>query len=104
MLLKSTSLKWIGLFIVVLLMIFCMWASVIFGYTDTSWQLAIDAFKNNNGSNEHLIIQTVRLPRALIVAAAGASLAIAGALMQTLTKIHWRSPSFLGLMPEPDLQ
>ena len=42
------------------------------------WQTAIDAFTNYNGSNEHIIIQTVRLPRALIAAAVGASLAIAG--------------------------
>lgn len=97
MLLKSTSLKWIGLFIAVLLMLLCMCASVIFGYTDTSWQMAIDAFKNNNGSNEHLIIQTVRLPRALIAATVGASLAIAGALMQTLTKNPLAEPGLFGI-------
>ncbi|MED1467277.1 iron ABC transporter permease [Bacillus salipaludis] len=97
MLLKSASLKWNGLFMAVLLMLFCMCASVILGYTDTSWQTAIDALKNNNGSNEHLIIQTVRLPRALIAAAVGASLAIAGALMQTLTKNSLAEPGLFGI-------
>ncbi|AZU60539.1 FecCD family ABC transporter permease [Neobacillus mesonae] len=97
MLLKSTSLKWLGLLIAVLLMLLFMCASVIFGYTDTNWQMAIDAFKNNNGSNEHLIIQTVRLPRALIASAVGASLSIAGVLMQTLTKNPLAEPGIFGI-------
>ncbi|OIK09961.1 iron ABC transporter permease [Bacillus sp. MUM 13] len=97
MLLKSTSSKGIGLFFAVLLMLCCMCASVISGYTDTSWQTAIDSFKNNNGSNEHLIIQTVRLPRALIASAVGASLAIAGTLMQTLTKNPLAEPGLFGI-------
>ena len=68
-----------------------------FGYTNTSWKLALDAFFHFNGSNEHIIIQNVRLPRALIAASVGASLAIAGCLMQTLTKNPLASPDFIGL-------
>ena len=71
--------------------------SIIFGYTNTSWKLALDAFFHFNGSNEHIIIQNVRLPRALIAASVGASLAIAGCLMQTLTKNPLASPDFIGL-------
>lgn len=97
MLLKNTSLKWIGLFIAVLLMLVFMCASVIFGYTDTSWKMAIDALNHNNGSNEHIIIQTVRLPRALIASVVGASLAIAGTLMQTLTKNPLAEPGLFGI-------
>ena len=97
MLLKSTFSKWIGLIFVILLMICFICASIIYGYTDTSWQTAIDAFTNNNGSNEHIIIQTVRLPRALIASAVGASLAIAGVLMQTLTKNPLASPGIFGI-------
>ncbi|MEW8985565.1 MAG: iron ABC transporter permease, partial [Bacillus sp. (in: firmicutes)] len=69
----------------------------VYGYTDTSWKMAWEAFQNNNGSNEHLVIETVRLPRALIAAAVGSSLAIAGALMQTLTKNPLASPSIFGI-------
>jgi len=97
MLLKNTSLKWIGIIIAVLVMLLLMCASVIFGYTDTSWRTAIDAFTHYNGSNEHIIIQTVRLPRALIASAVGASLAIAGVLMQTLTKNPLASPGIFGI-------
>lgn len=97
MFLKSTFTKWIGLITAILLLLCFICASIIYGYTDTSWQTAIDAFTNNNGSNEHIIIQTVRLPRALIASAVGASLAIAGVLMQTLTKNPLASPGIFGI-------
>lgn len=94
---KNTYLKWTVLLSAFVLMLLLMWASIIYGYTKTSWQTAIDAFIHNDGSNEHIIIETVRLPRALIAAAVGASLAIAGVLMQTLTKNPLASPSIFGI-------
>lgn len=97
MLLKNTPLKWLGLITAILLMLLLMCASVIFGYTDTSWRTAIESYTNYNGSNEHIIIQTVRFPRALIASAVGASLAIAGVLMQTLTKNPLASPGIFGI-------
>ncbi|MFK9090059.1 FecCD family ABC transporter permease [Bacillus salipaludis] len=97
MLLKNIPLKLLGLISAVIIMLMLMCASVIFGYTDTSWRTAIDSFTNYNGSNEHIIIQTVRLPRALIASAVGASLAIAGVLMQTLTKNPLASPGIFGI-------
>ncbi|WML59182.1 iron ABC transporter permease [Neobacillus sp. PS2-9] len=97
MLLKSTPLKWLGLITAILLMLLLMCASVIYGYTDTSWRTAIESYTSYNGSNEHIIIQTVRFPRALIASAVGASLAIAGVLMQTLTKNPLASPGIFGI-------
>ena len=97
MLLKTNRAKWIGLFVGIIAVVICIWGSIIFGYTNTSWKLALDAFFHFNGSNEHIIIQNVRLPRALIAASVGASLAIAGCLMQTLTKNPLASPDFIGL-------
>lgn len=49
------------------------------------------------GTNEHIIIQSVRLPRALIAAAVGASLAIAGVLLQSLTKNPLAAPEIFGI-------
>lgn len=97
MLLRRTSIKWLGLLAAILLMLCFMCASVVFGYTDTSLRTAIDSFIHFNGSNEHIIIQTVRIPRALIAAAVGASLAIAGVLMQTLTRNPLASPGIFGI-------
>jgi iron complex transport system permease protein len=59
--------------------------------------MAVEAYTNFNGSNEHIIIQTVRVPRALIAAAVGSSLAIAGAIMQALTKNPLASPGIFGV-------
>jgi iron complex transport system permease protein len=95
--LATNQKKSIGLFILCLLLITTIWMSIIYGYTDTSWKIAIEAFMNNNSSNAHIIIETVRLPRALIAAAVGASLAMAGALMQALTKNPLASPGIFGI-------
>lgn len=97
MLLKNNSHRVIGLFLAILLLLLLMCASIVYGYTDTTWKMVLDAFRNNNGSTEHLVIETVRLPRALIAAAVGSSLAIAGAMMQTLTKNPLASPGIFGV-------
>ncbi|WP_079507031.1 FecCD family ABC transporter permease [Mesobacillus jeotgali] len=97
MLVKTNGQRWIGLMAAILLILFLISASIVYGYTDTSWDTAFAAFTNYDGSNEHIIIQSVRLPRALIAAAVGASLAIAGVLMQTLTKNPLASPGIFGV-------
>jgi iron complex transport system permease protein len=72
--------------------------SIIFGITDiplsSIWQSFIHY---NHSSQEHLIIATVRVPRALIASVAGASLAIAGAMMQVITRNPIASPSLFGV-------
>lgn len=97
MLLKNNGQKLIGLLIALLLLLLLICASIVYGYTNTTWSMAWDAFQNNNGSNEHLVIETVRLPRAFIAVAVGSSLAIAGVLMQTLTKNPLASPDIFGV-------
>ncbi|MDM5228576.1 iron ABC transporter permease [Cytobacillus sp. NJ13] len=97
MLLKTNSLRWAGLFAAILLLLILMSFSIVYGYTDTTWKMAIDAFTKFDGTNEHIIIQSVRLPRALIAAAVGASLAIAGVLLQTLTKNPLAAPEIFGI-------
>ncbi|WP_077214674.1 FecCD family ABC transporter permease [Bacillus dakarensis] len=97
MLLKNNGQKVLGLIIAIILLLLFICASIIYGYTDTTWKMALNAFQHNNGSNEHLVITTVRLPRALIAAAVGCSLAIAGVLMQTLTKNPLASPDIFGV-------
>jgi iron complex transport system permease protein len=74
-----------------------MIGSVILGFTDISWQLVVESFRSFNGSNEHIIIRENRIPRALIGAAVGASLALAGALMQAITRNPLASPSLFGV-------
>lgn len=57
---------------------------------------ALSSFDNSNF--DHMIIHNIRLPRALIAIAVGASLSVAGAIMQGVTRNPLASPSVLGLL------
>jgi len=72
-------------------------ASVLFGLRNFGISDVWEAYARFDGSNEHLILRTARVPRALIAAAVGASLAVAGAIMQVVTKNPLASPSVLGI-------
>ncbi|MED4925061.1 iron ABC transporter permease [Anoxybacillus geothermalis] len=89
--------KMVGLIGLLIVLLAAMWMSIVCGYTDTSWRQAVAALIDNDGSNAHLVVATVRLPRALIAAAVGASLAMAGALMQALTRNPLASPGIFGI-------
>lgn len=61
-------------------------------------QTAIEAFVHYDASStEHIIITTTRLSRAVIACVIGAGLAIAGALMQALTRNPLASPDIFGI-------
>lgn len=97
MIFNNNFSKSVALIIGTLLLVICMGISIVYGYADTSIQITIESFTNFNHSNEHIIIQNVRIPRALIATCVGASLAITGVLMQTLTKNPLASPGILGI-------
>lgn len=94
---KNNLVRTLGIIIGILIVLLLMWCSVIFGLTNITPKMVIDSFTNFNGSNEHIIIQDTRIPRALIAAAVGASLAVAGAIMQGLTRNPLASPSIFGI-------
>ncbi|MBD8025975.1 iron ABC transporter permease [Ureibacillus sp. Re31] len=94
--LHSKNGKVAGLVLGVILLLIVNFLSLVLGYTDLTIHTVIDAFTQFDGSNEHIIIQDVRLPRALIGTVVGASLAIAGALLQALTRNPLASPDILG--------
>ncbi|WP_019639637.1 FecCD family ABC transporter permease [Paenibacillus fonticola] len=74
-----------------------MIASIAFGVTDIPLGTVWESLTQFNGSNEHLVIRTTRIPRALIAASVGACLAVAGAVMQVMTRNPIASPSTLGV-------
>lgn len=87
-----------GLPLCVGLLLVAMLASIAFGAADikpdTVWA-AITSFDPTD--TNHLIIQTLRLPRALTAALVGAALAAAGAIMQGLTRNPLADPGLLGI-------
>jgi iron complex transport system permease protein len=87
----------VGLGLGTLLLLVCLLSSVLLGAADiapgTVWQ-AIFQF---DGSTEHLVIRTVRLPRAILAVVVGAALAVAGAITQGLTRNPLAAPDILGI-------
>ncbi|MEK1831645.1 iron chelate uptake ABC transporter family permease subunit [Priestia megaterium] len=74
-----------------------MFLSISIGSIHISFGTIKQAILNFDGSKEQSIIQTVRLPRLLVTAFVGANLAVAGALMQALTRNPLASPGIFGI-------
>jgi len=79
------------------LLFLCFLASIAYGTKQIPFGSVFSSFVSYNGSEEHVIIQTVRLPRAAIALAVGACLGVSGAIMQTLTRNPLASPDLLGI-------
>ncbi|MFC7687548.1 FecCD family ABC transporter permease [Ureibacillus sp. GCM10028918] len=93
----SNFLKVTLLFLSSITMLIGIVLSITYGYANTNLHTTWEAFFHYNESNEHLIILEHRLPRALIATFVGASLAVAGALLQTMTRNPLASPGILGI-------
>ncbi|MFP4009681.1 MAG: iron chelate uptake ABC transporter family permease subunit, partial [Spirulinaceae cyanobacterium] len=72
-------------------------ASLAVGVTDIPLREIWQALVAFNGSTEHWIARSIRLPRSLIAVFVGASLAVSGAIMQGLTRNPIASPTLLGV-------
>lgn len=72
--------------------------SVAFGAAKVDTRTVIDAIFSYDATNTaHLIIQTLRLPRALVAVLVGAALGVTGAMMQGLTRNPLADPGLLGI-------
>lgn len=95
---KRRSSSRLMMFIIALIIfIFGLGLNLSVGASDIS---IIDSLKYLfvwDGSKEQLIISTLRLPRTLIGVFVGASLAVAGALMQAMTRNPLASPQIFGV-------
>ncbi len=89
--------KWLGLPLGLGLLLVCLALSITLGAADISVRTVYAALFQFDESFDHLIIRTVRLPRVLAGAIVGAALAVAGAIMQGLTRNPLASPSILGV-------
>lgn len=87
----------ISLAIVLSIILFFFYLSVKIGAVSYSVSSIIQLLFSDEASKESIILKDVRLPRAVITALIGANLAVAGALMQILTKNPLASPSVFGI-------
>lgn len=86
-----------GLLLCVALLIICLLWSITLGAANISTETVYAALFAFDGSFDHLIITTVRLPRVLAGAAVGAALAVAGGIMQGLTRNPLADSGLLGI-------
>ena len=87
-----------GLAVVIMLLgIAVIWSCSV-GAREVDQQTIIDAiFEYDDTNFDHLVIRLVRLPRVVAGIMVGASLGVAGAVMQGLTRNPLASPSILGV-------
>lgn len=95
--LSSLTLPVGGLILAITALLVCLIFSVSFGATDIPLFHILSAFTQFDGSREHLIIQTVRLPRSIIAMMVGTAMATAGAIMQGITRNPLADPGILGV-------
>lgn len=73
-------------------------SSLVFGHIPVSLDmLTASLIDYDPGSLEHLVVRTERFSRTITALIVGAGLAIAGVLMQTLTRNPLASPGILGI-------
>ncbi|MQA86695.1 MAG: iron chelate uptake ABC transporter family permease subunit [Streptosporangiales bacterium] len=72
-------------------------ASISLGTVFIAPETIVAAFTSFDGSDQQVIVLTVRLPRAMIAAAVGATLGMAGAVMQAVSRNPLAEPGILGI-------
>ncbi|BAZ37896.1 iron(III) dicitrate transport system permease protein [Calothrix sp. NIES-4101] len=94
---KQIKLSIVGLGICAFVLIICLIFSVTLGAAKIPIDTILQSFLSFDTSREHLIIRTVRLPRSLMAMLVGASISVAGALMQGVTRNPLADPGILGV-------
>ncbi|ALC81369.1 MULTISPECIES: FecCD family ABC transporter permease [Bacillus] len=91
---KKIVICLLSLFFIIILFFYLSLKIGAFSYSFSS---IIHFLFSGETSKESIVFNDVRLPRAVITAVIGANLAVAGALMQILTKNPLASPSVFGI-------
>lgn len=96
--LTSRGARIAGLACAVLLALAAAMLSLLLGPVPISFATVIDAVTDYDpGAIDHLVLATERVSRVATASVVGASLAVAGALMQALTRNALASPGILGV-------
>lgn len=72
-------------------------ASLAYGSKPIPFGTVVDALRHFDGSNDHLIVRSLRVPRTVIGIGVGMALALSGALMQGVTRNPLADPGILGV-------
>jgi len=92
---NATRLFWLLVGVAVLLAV--LLASIAIGSKDIPIGTVIDALFAYDDSDDHAIVQALRLPRTALGVTVGMALGMAGALIQALTRNPLADPGILGV-------
>lgn len=79
------------------LLVVCLFLSLMLGSTNYDFFTIINSFTSFDDSFAHILIQEVRLPRAVAAIFSGAGMAVSGCLLQGVTRNPLASPSLLAI-------
>jgi iron complex transport system permease protein len=94
---RGSIRRTLGLLVALGLLVWVVLMSVRIGSVPIESGTVLDAFFGFDGSDEHLIVRSLRVPRTLIGLGVGAALAVAGAVTQGVTRNPLGAPDILGI-------
>ena len=96
-LLRSTAGRTAVCLILLLLLLFAMLLSIQYGALDLSLTKILKILWNRNPKVAYQILYNVRIPRVLLGALAGGSLAVSGAILQGVMRNPLAAPGIIGI-------
>jgi iron complex transport system permease protein len=95
-LVRPRALVWLALLLAALCAVGLL--SLMLGESMLPWRRALAALFGYGDAFEQLLVQTLRLPRVALALLAGSALALAGYLLQSLSRVSLASPDLLGVV------
>lgn len=94
---RRTALLSIGMIASITVLLLVVLLSLVVGAKPIPLHTVWDALFSYDGSNDQLIVRELRVPRTALGALVGSAMALAGALMQALTRNPLADPGLLGV-------